>query len=98
MGSAVKLMDWYVNEALRVQSGRTDPRSVARPSAARMAAGKSGRRPAPRTVPFRDILRFGPNCVRTKSAADKAIRILVEHEWIEDRTDPPRIIRIPRGD
>jgi hypothetical protein len=94
MKSAVALMDWHVNEVLRMHSGRVDHRLLHAHQLLDWLTGQAADRQSD-TIPFRDILRFGPNAVRTKARADEAIAILVEHEWIEDGRDRPRTIRIP---
>ena len=91
MQAAVALMDWYVNEALRLQSGRADIRLVRAQQLLDWLIGRCQRDSAPTPIPFRDILRFGPNPLRTKEEADKAVAVLVEHEWIEDRREQPAV-------
>jgi hypothetical protein len=71
-------MDWHINEALRIQqSGMTDP------GLRRAAALLEWLQAQPdENVTFRDILKFGPNHLRTKIAADDALAILSAHGWI----------------
>jgi Protein of unknown function (DUF3987) len=93
MNSAVVLADWYLNEAIRMHGVRTDPRLVRSQQllewlqARRQSTGEDA-------VFFRDILRLGPNPVRTKSKADDALALFVEHEWIEAAGEHPRLIRL----
>jgi Protein of unknown function (DUF3987) len=96
MRSAVALMDWYVNEVLRMHSCRVDPHLLRAHQLLEWLTAQTADRNSD-TIPFRDILRFGPNAVRVKQRAEEAILVLVEHEWIEDRRDRPRMIRIPRS-
>lgn len=96
MESAVVLMDWHVNEVLRMHSGRVDHRLRHAHQLLDWLTKEAAERQTD-TIPFRDILRFGPNAVRTKAMADEAIAVLVEHEWIEDGRDRPRSVHLPGG-
>lgn len=94
MQSAVVLADWHVNEVLRIHSGRVDRRLLYAHQLLNWLTEEAVERQTD-TIPFRDILRFGPNATRTKAKADEAIAVLVEHEWIEDRRERPRSIHLP---
>lgn len=94
MESAVVLSDWYVNEVLRIYSGRVDRRLLHAQQLLDWLTEQAAERQTA-TIPFRDILRLGPNAVRMKAQADEAVAILVEHEWIEDRRERPRSIYLP---
>jgi hypothetical protein len=94
MKSAVLLADWHVNEVLRIHSGRVDRRLLHAHQLLEWLIEQAAERQTD-TIPFRDILRCGPNAVRTKAKADEAIALLVEHEWVEDRRERPRSIYLP---
>jgi hypothetical protein len=65
MGNAIVIMQWHVNEVLRLQqSGRTDP-SLLR--AQQLLDWLKTRSPE---VSVREILRFGPADLRTKASAE----------------------------
>ena len=89
MKGAVKLAEWHVGEALRLKAvGRTDPKLF---RAAKLLEwlqsqpnGEAG---------ISKILTGGPNAMRTKDAADEALKILAEHGWTIDVSNRPRVIR-----
>jgi hypothetical protein len=90
MRGAIELADWYVTEASRLQqAGRTDPRLL---RAAKMLewlkAQSNGE------VAFRVILQSGPNALRTKKAADEALKVLIEHGWAVEVSSRPRVLRV----
>ena len=90
MAAAVTLLDWYVNEALRLhQAARTDPGLLTAQGLLDWLKG----RPEP-VVEFRDILRFGPAAVRNKATAENAVTILKSHRWIEEQSKRPRRLRL----
>lgn len=90
MGSALKLTDWYVVEALRLQrAARTDPRLL---RAQQLLEWMQERGEA--LINFREIMRLGPNPVRTKSVADEAVNILIGHGWITEVSARPRCLRL----
>ncbi len=94
MELAIKLADWYLNEAVRLMQGvRINPALV---RAQQLLEWLRDRRVAAPdvSVPFRDILRLGPNPLRTKAHADEAVKILVDHGWIEDCETKPQAIRL----
>jgi Protein of unknown function (DUF3987) len=77
MGNAIVLMDWYVNEALRLQqAGRTDP-SLLRAQGLLDWLQKRGSE-----VLVREINQYGPADCHKKADADNALAILQEHGWV----------------
>jgi hypothetical protein len=95
MESAIVLADWYLSEALRIMQGtRIDPTLVRAQQLLDWMLARESRSP----VPFRDILRLGPNPTRTKARAEEAVKILIDHEWIEDFVMKPRAVRLLGGD
>ena len=90
MASAITLVDWYVTETLRLQSAaRVDPGLRRAQQLLDWMQGRDSE-----VVEFRDILRLGPNAVRTKAAADAAIGTLVAHGWLAETSDRPRRLRL----
>jgi len=89
MRHALTLMAWYINEALRMQeSGVTDPELY------RAAALLEWLHAQPNEcVTFRDILKFGPNQLRTKAAADASLATLAAHGWLSEASARPRIVK-----
>jgi hypothetical protein len=87
---ALALADWYVAEAVRLQSAaRTDPRLVR----AQHLLGWMHGRSSPE-ISFRDVLQLGPVPTRTKAAADEALSILIAHQWLEQTSTRPRMFRV----
>jgi hypothetical protein len=93
MCGAIALVDWYVNEACRLhQAGRTDP------SLLRAAALLEWLQVQPKDeIGFREILRLGPNAMRTKDVAEEALSILASHGWVVEISKRPRVIRLLCG-
>ena len=93
MCGAIALVDWYVNEASRLQqAGRTDP------SLLRAAALLEWLQVQPKNeIGFREILRLGPNAMCTKEAAEEALSILDSHGWVVEISKRPRVIRLLCG-
>jgi hypothetical protein len=90
MRCAIQLVDWYVNEVCRLQrAGRIDPRLLRADALLKWLQGQPSDE-----VPFRDILRLGPNAVRTKSVAEEAVAALAAHGWVTEVSDRPRVIKI----
>jgi Protein of unknown function (DUF3987)/Toprim domain len=94
MCGAIALVDWYVNEACRLQqAGRTDP------GLRRAATLLEWLQAQPKSeICFREILRLGPNPTRTKDAAEEALLVLTSHGWISEILKRPRVIRVVCGD
>lgn len=46
---------------------------------------------------FSDVLRLGPAPTRVKKEADSALRILAEHNLVEEVSRRPRLIRRTNG-
>ncbi len=46
---------------------------------------------------FSDVLRLGPAPTRTKKEADAAVRILIEHNLVEEISERPRLVRVVSG-
>jgi hypothetical protein len=77
MSAAVQLATWYVDEALLRAQALLDWLG---------SRDKS-------EVKFSDVLRLGPAPTRVKKEADRALRILVEHNLVEEVSQKPRLIR-----
>ena len=86
MAAAITLIDWYVNETLRLhRGGRTDPRLLR----AQSLLGWLKTRGYEETS-VRDIVRLGPSALRSKAAAEEALGILLDHGWIEKTSNQPK--------
>jgi hypothetical protein len=88
--SAIRLTDWYIVEALRLQrAARTDPRLLrARQLLDWIIERGEG------LINFRDVIRLGPGQTRTKAAAEEAVTILVNHGWLVEVSGRPRRFRL----
>jgi Protein of unknown function (DUF3987) len=92
MENAIGLMNWYLGEAERLQSAsRLDPRLLRAAALLEWMQAQGADK-----IQFRDILRLGPNAIRTKAAADDAIAILKEHRWLDESPDRPRSFTVKR--
>lgn len=86
MECAVCLLNWYLAEAQRLQSdSRLDPRLLRAAGLLEWMQAQGGGE-----IQFRDILRLGPNHVRTKAAAEEAVAILKDHRQISETSSRPR--------
>jgi hypothetical protein len=87
---ALTLADWYVSEAVRLQSAaRTDARLVRAQHLLGWMRGWG--KPE---ISFREVLQFGPLATRTKATADEAVSILIAHQWLEQTSARPRLFRL----
>ncbi len=87
---ALTLADWYIAEAVRLQSAaRTDPRLV---RAQHLLGWLRGRGKPEFSIG--DVLQFGPVPTRTKAAADDALSILIAHQWLAETSARPRLFRL----
>jgi Protein of unknown function (DUF3987) len=96
MRDAVALTDWYVTEALRLAAAAlTDPR-IAR--AQRLFDWLRSREDIPpEGISLRYVTRYAPTDLRSKEAADSAIRVLVEHGQIIEASPKPRRWQLVEG-
>lgn len=86
MSCGIGLADWYLTESLRLaRASRTDARLLRAKGLLdwlhERCAGE---------IEFREILRTGPNSVRTKAAAEEALSILNAHGWVRETSTRPR--------
>lgn len=89
MRGAVELADWYVHEAIRLEGlGRTNPDLLKASALLEWMQQRDGE------VSFRQILQYGPNSLRTKAAAEKALKILLDHRWLIVARERPRSFRV----
>ncbi len=92
MSCALLLADWYVNEAVRLQqAGRTDPKLLAAQQLLDWMQGLEVEE-----INFREILQCGPSGLRTKRAAEQALKTLIDHAWVQDLPTRPRKLRLVR--
>jgi hypothetical protein len=90
MENAVTLAGWYLGEAKRLQSAsRLDPKLLRAAALLEWLKGRGNT-----DCSFREILRTGPNQVRTKAVADEAVRVLIEHNSIVETSKRPRAFRL----
>ncbi len=89
MGNAVVVVDWYINETLRLQrAARTDPKLV---RAQRLLDWLQANGPE---IEVRDLLRLGPASERTKTAADESLAVLKAHGWVREVSKRPHRIAV----
>ena len=93
MKCGIRLAEWYLSEALRMaQASRTDPGLL------RAASLLDWSRARPEdTFQVRDVLRLGPPSLRTKTVAEEAVAILIDHRWVSKVSERPRTFRLHRG-
>ncbi len=92
MRSALMVVDWYVNEAVRLQqAARTDAKLMV---AQQLLDWMRGR--GEEVFSFREIVQFGPSAIRTKSAAERALTTLTAHGWVVEVSARPRKVRLVR--
>jgi hypothetical protein len=90
MRDAVTLVDWYVNEALRLQQvGKIDPRLR---RAAMLLEWLQSQPNAEASISR--ILTYGPSSMRTKTAVEEALAILASHGRITQVSDRPRVVKV----
>ena len=93
MSDGIALMEWYINEALRLQQiARTDPRLI---RANTLLQWLQKRGPV---VRVREILQFGPAPERSKKALDETLEILKQHGWVRDVSERPHRIEVAMKD
>jgi len=93
MENAAMLMNWYLGEAERLQSAsRLDPRLLRASALLEWLKGRDNQ-----DFSFRDVLRFGPNAVRTKEVAEDSLGILGAHHWVIETSKRPRAFRLAGG-
>jgi hypothetical protein len=86
MANAVTLVDWYIGEELRLAaSSMTDPAVIrAKRLLDWIKAQNAG------AISLRDICRLAPAELRSKDAAERACKILVDHGWLSEQSQRPR--------
>lgn len=90
MDAAITLVDWYLNETLRLSStAKTDNRLV---KAEELLSWMKSR--GSPVVGFREILQYGPPDMRTKAVADDLVSVLMDHQWISEDAGRARRFRI----
>jgi hypothetical protein len=78
MGYAIDLVDWYIQEALRLYgSARTDDKLLRADSLLQWLKGRGKSE-----IDLREMQQFGPGALRTKDALQEAIGLLVGHGWL----------------
>ena len=85
MRAGIALADWYVSEIVRVRSGSRifDRDDALLPAAQKLIIFLKSH---PSGLPIREVLRRGPQELRTKSKLGKAVKLLNEHRWLEAGT------------
>jgi len=80
MASAIVLARWYLTEAVRLQqAARTDPKLLVADSVLKFLRARSERE-----IRVRELMQYGPSTVRTKSAAEEALKTLCAHGMISE--------------
>ncbi|XWN32715.1 MAG: YfjI family protein [Devosia sp.] len=89
MRGAVELMNWYVEEAARLSRfGHTDSSLLQAATLLKWMQGRNGE------IHFREILQKGPNKLRTKTIAEKTLKILLDHRWVYVVSEHPRVFAV----
>lgn len=89
---AIEIIKYYLSEQLRLAIVfQIDPNLIQADLLLKWLQGNS-------TVMIysQKILQLGPNSLREKKAMENAIKILIEHGWLEEVTDQPIIDGKPR--
>ncbi len=90
MANALVLVQWYLDEAVRLQQAcRTDSGLLRAQALLDWLSSREDR-----DVPFSDVMRLGPSGTRIKKDAEAAIETLKAHGWIEEASARPRVIRV----
>jgi hypothetical protein len=90
MQQAVEIADWYVGEADRLaQAARTDFRLLRAQTLLDWLRARS-KKDGAGAIYFREIIQFGPAPLRTKDAAEDAVRVLLEHGHLNEVSARPR--------
>lgn len=78
MSNAIELGQFYLSEILRItETGMADPDILKAEKLLTWLRDKK-----PRQITLRDILRLGPNALRSKKEAEVATKVLTEHGWL----------------
>jgi len=73
----ITLVQWYLEEALRLHgAAQGNPDLVLAKTLLEWMQGRSGS-----VVPVADIYQCGPNQIRDKATAEKALMLLADHGW-----------------
>jgi hypothetical protein len=94
MANGITLVRWYLNESLRLQNVCRADQALVRAQA--LLDWLSARDPEVGTS-FRDVMRLGPTPIRFKAEAERALKVLTDHRWIEvegTARNKPMIIRL----
>lgn len=92
MRNATALMDWYVQELLRLKGAApVDARIETALNLLKWLKKEGG------DVGFSRILTHGPHGLRSKHKAEEALVVLVEHGWVEEISTRPRRLRLTAG-
>ena len=83
MARGINLAQWYLGEALRLTEAEAFPPDLL--NAEKVLEWLKANRPG-ELFSLPCIYAFGPNAVRTKDVAKRAVKILDEHGWVEPVT------------
>jgi hypothetical protein len=89
MDGAIELVDWYLEEACRLEQSGLVNLTLRRSAALLEWLQKQPDRKAG----VSEILQFGPGSTRTKARADEALAILAAHNWIVEVSARPRVVK-----
>lgn len=79
MGKAIAVAQWYLNEALRMNGSVFVDQELELAQKVLEFLQKQKLK----QFTLRDIMKNGPNAVRTKKVAEKMIQLLLQHEYVE---------------
>ena len=88
--SAIDLVDWYLDELLRLtDAGQVTPSVM---KAQRLLDWLLTQRRD--TITFLEIMRYGPSSLRSKAAVENAATILASHGWVSISNSRPRALTL----
>jgi hypothetical protein len=95
MTNATGLVDWYLGETLRLAAASMTSPAIA--AAKRLLDWLHSRHETDASsVSLRTIIRLGPAEGRSKAAAEAGVKILVDHGWLTERSQRPRLWNVAR--
>jgi Protein of unknown function (DUF3987) len=95
MTNAACLVDWYLGETLRLAAASMTSPAIA--AAKRLLDWLHSRHETDASsVSLRTIIRLGPAESRSKAAAEAGVKILVDHGWLTERSQRPRLWNVAR--
>jgi len=89
---AIEIAKWYLDEAARLADNQVTDPIVLMAQKLLDWLHNQGKE----TFSIHDILNRGPSPLRTKKALTPVLKVLIEHNWITESSDRPKIFRLNR--